>query len=1835
MPELNRNFSKGRMNKDLDERLVPPGEYRDALNIEVSTSEGSDVGSVQSIMGTIEKTPGIVPANSRCVGSIVNNEENCIYYLVKGGSLFIGAPGPTTVYKDYIIKYDIDRQEHTYVFVDIYRSDVTVTGVNNVVGDKYITVGINSGIRPGMKASGIGYSIEVKSTLSFVDGISPSTNTIRFSDDQDLSLIAVGFPLTFTAQPVLEFSDVDITGLNIVDDFIMYTDGIHEPKIINIKRSILGTNDRTFNLNTGGLNSADVHTKLVSERQDGSFTTQGFEVVSSFDTLNTPVYCELENITTIKKAPLTPPSLKMSSTTQEREYRVDSSLTTNDFINADGNPIAVGTTLEITVDDLTQWDVGDKLILTQDLTQNPLAFSDSDIRVEVVATPAGEPPFNTYTVLVESISAELSSQPTFYVLLQQKDPLFEFKFCRFGYRYKYVDGQYSAFSPFSNVAFLPGRFKYYPLEGYNLGMANRLRSLKVENYAPTPADRPKDIVEIDILYKEDNSATVYTAKTITPSDGSPLWPIDNDYDTFGNTQRGSINIESELIHAVVPSNQILRPWDNVPKKAVAQEVSANRLIYGNYTQNYNLYDKFNELVTPELSLSAISKSYTDLNYSVNRAAETVKTMRTYQLGIVYRDEFGRETPVLADKEKGSVTINKEFSAHSNSLKASIQNSAPAWATSYKFFIKETADEYYNLAMDRWYNAEDGNLWLSFQSSDRNKVDIDTFIELKKAHDTDVPVLEPARYKILAIENEAPLYIKLNRQVQGLLTNASYDGTANDMVGPGGNGYPFEDYNFIIIRADEFIEAFGDNDEGNNKVYTKSSECSLKIKSIAGTRSEWYKIITISRGSFFGSADDGFKITVSKPFGPDVAFASTNGLYSGRISGLQIEITHDEYQDKPEFDGKFFVKVYKDLVLENNIMILSDDNLVVTSVYCAKYLHTYASPTAGSGSYWPSSANDAGGIDVNMNGNYVLTMAEGALHNNPFDYTDEYQWNDNANGPGSFGLDDIRPDPDFGFVGALVEFLSGEGMGIYNGQGKGETFWEDYFTEGNQATLFIDDAWATQWYTSNHELVDPLFPGPSMGDDATLSWINHAPNIDPNGNPGADFNPTNKWGGSDASGEYYNGSRGVRNFYIDLSIAGGFYGRDNVNGDPANSWISKNKEQNNFLSGLNQSIPENQALGDFINLMITPGTKWRFQKDPQKNVFTTVDHYHQWGILNTNNGTAASNKGHWYGWNKRNKFTIKADKNIEALFDPRNDMAHDGSEKTCIEILSAFSSEDSANSSDNPAIFETYPKENVGLDIYYEIDRAYPIRVNEHNLESILCIGKAKLLTVNGAAPAWAALPQPTIDALEFESNVGFKVYYGDNFAFNVGDVVVIDDGWGGTLEITIATATVAADGFFYGPINFHGNCPVVLSWFNAYSFGQGVESNRIRDDFNQPFIKNGVKASTTIAEQYKEEHRGSGMIFSGIYNSRTGVNRLNQFIQAEPITKDLNPDNGTIQKLFTRDTDIVTLCEDKILKVLSNKDALFNADGNTNVTATSKVLGQAVPFVGDYGISKNPESFAADNYRCYFADVQRGAIIRLSKDGLTPISSHGMKDYFSDTLASIRVPRLIGTFDDRKENYNITISEKPYFKGQVSFFRPITVSFNEPAKGWVSFKSYVPESGVSINNNYYTFKNGSMWQHHINPVRNMFYGVAPTNLTYSTVSMIFNDMHSSVKNFQTIKYEGSQAKINQFTTVFQGGVAYTDKEFYNLVGKDGWFVEYCESDLQTGFVPEFKNKEGKWFNAIKGECLTLDNIDQSEFTFQGIGMAEFTHSDPDSKSPDPIVINVQDSSVGNTGEVWD
>ena len=447
---------------------------------------------------------------------------------------------------------------------------------------------------------------------------------------------------------------------------------------------------------------------------------------------------------------------------------------------------------------------------------------------------------------------------------------------------------------------------------------------------------------------------------------------------------------------------------------------------------------------------------------------------------------------------------------------------------------------------------------------------------------------------------------------------------------------------------------------------------------------------------------------------------------------------------------------------------------------------------------------------------------------------------------------------------------------------------------------------------------------------------------------------------------------------------------------------------------------------------------------------------------------------------------------------------------------------------NPAILETEPKESTGLDIYYEISGQNPIALNEKTISTALPIksvvsfpfamslplGDTKDVHIEGY---WAPVSD-TIILSEFICIGTCTDQEGDTIPpLLAGDILKINKPDGSTTTVTVKE-TLDANTTHSNDINFSKVIKIernlynnnhTLAWHNCFSFGNGVESNRIRDNFNLPYISNGVKASITTEDFPRQEERKYGLIYSGIYNSNTSVNNLNQFIMAEKITKDINPTYGSIQKLHTRDSDLLALCEDKVLKILANKDAVYNADANPQLTATQNVLGQTIPFGGEYGISNNPESFASEAYRVYFTDKTRGAVLRLSKDGLTAISDHGMRDWFRDNLKLNA--QLIGSYDDRKDEYNITVNSANQ-----------TVSFSEKVKGWVSFKSFIAPNAVSCANEYYTFKGSSLYKHHDeNAPRNTFYGIH----TPSSINVLLNDEPGVVKTFKTLNYEGSQSRI--------------------------------------------------------------------------------------------------------------
>jgi hypothetical protein len=289
-----------------------------------------------------------------------------------------------------------------------------------------------------------------------------------------------------------------------------------------------------------------------------------------------------------------------------------------------------------------------------------------------------------------------------------------------------------------------------------------------------------------------------------------------------------------------------------------------------------------------------------------------------------------------------------------------------------------------------------------------------------------------------------------------------------------------------------------------------------------------------------------------------------------------------------------------------------------------------------------------------------------------------------------------------------------------------------------------------------------------------------------------------------------------------------------------------------------------------------------------------------------------------------------------------------------------------------------------------------------------------------------------------------------------------------------------------------------------------VEESRIQGGYNNTSTDLGVKAYI-VEDNDAQQHRSNSLIYSGIFNSRTGVNQSNQFSVAEDITRSVDPINGSIQKLYAEDTNLIIFQEDKVNRALIDKDAVYSAEGQALTTSANQVIGQIIAYAGEYGISTNPESFAVYGYQKYFVDKNRNAVLRLSMDGITEISNYGMSDFFRDQLADITsAGKIIGSYDIHNKNYVLSL--------QQSTGTYKTLSFEESTNGWVSFYNYRPSTGFSSQGSFFTTNSKGVWKHYSTLVnRGNFYGIN----NVSTVKFVFNPSPNTVKTFKTINYEGT------------------------------------------------------------------------------------------------------------------
>tara|TARA_B100000902_G_scaffold209834_1_gene199677 strand:+ start:1429 stop:2751 length:1323 start_codon:yes stop_codon:yes gene_type:complete len=351
-----------------------------------------------------------------------------------------------------------------------------------------------------------------------------------------------------------------------------------------------------------------------------------------------------------------------------------------------------------------------------------------------------------------------------------------------------------------------------------------------------------------------------------------------------------------------------------------------------------------------------------------------------------------------------------------------------------------------------------------------------------------------------------------------------------------------------------------------------------------------------------------------------------------------------------------------------------------------------------------------------------------------------------------------------------------------------------------------------------------------------------------------------------------------------------------------------------------------------------------------------------------------------------------------------------------------------------------------------------------------------------------------------------------------------------------------------------------------------IEEARIRGGYNNTITDLGVKAHI-VEDNPNNQNRFNTIIYSGVFNSRTGINQTNEFSVGEDITRSVDPAHGSIQKLFAEDTNLIIFQEDKVNRALIDKDAIYTAEGQALTASGRMVIGQIVPFAGKYGIATDPFSFAVYGYRKYFTDRKRGCVLRLTTGGeIIEISGYGMHDFFRDQLTQDGITRIVGGWDNHTKNYILSIQTASSYK---------TTSFDEGVQGWTSFFSFKPSFMFSLTSTFFSTNAGKLYSHYGTSNYGEFYTVKND----SDVTVVLNSSPSTVKVFKTVNYEGGTDWTVDSIVASSGDIALAPISKYSLPSN----LTDLESEM---FSNKFKRKENKYFANIinnsspgKGEIL--------------------------------------------------
>ena len=524
MAEIKNTFLKSKMNKDLDDRLIPNGEYRDAQNISVGKSEDADVGALENIIGNANIT-SVLPYDSSCeiIGYFSDARNNRIITFV-------------TNYTDQ------DPASPTYV------SDFNTTNPSPLK----------------------------ECHICVYDQNNPNYQKVVSGE-------------------FLNFSTTNkVLGVSLIEDLLFFTDNRNQPRKININTAISNSSYYTTEdtISVAKYNPYETISllKKVQQKTNGA-------VVNGFN-------LQIDDVREIEEGML------VVAKNEDQTVAIDGS----EFVLVGAvNPSQGGIN-------------GTVVLKTQ------VGATTVPVNASVTVSDNAIVTFLKSTMTKEDSSTGWPGDPD----------LLEDKYVRFSYRFKFDDGEYSIMAPFTQIAYVPKQKGYFH-EGDEEAafkstildfMENEMNNMELLIPLPSKGvdiESEYKIISIDVLYKESDGLTVKVLESL---------PIGSIPSSNLQTNVYSYQYQSRKPYKTLPQAETTRVYDKVPVRALSQETTGNRVMYGNF------YDRYSSPQSIDYYVGAFAKNTNNFDSWVEYPNHSIKQNRNYQVGFILADKFGRQTPVI-------------------------------------------------------------------------------------------------------------------------------------------------------------------------------------------------------------------------------------------------------------------------------------------------------------------------------------------------------------------------------------------------------------------------------------------------------------------------------------------------------------------------------------------------------------------------------------------------------------------------------------------------------------------------------------------------------------------------------------------------------------------------------------------------------------------------------------------------------------------------------------------------------------------------------------------------------------------------------------------------------------------------------------------------------------------------------------------------------------------------------------------------------------------------------------------------------------------------------------